>query len=428
MNTVLRILPAAVTLLCASHAFALPRFAARTGNECIQCHVNPSGGGVRNAYGRNVFERVWLPFSSTAQAEELSLDLSEADLAELEAGFAAEDESPFVSFTGDLTEWLALGADFRSAYFWIRPDRGLAPGSDPSITSTFFVMEAYMYLAATLHEHVQFVLQLGVYAGFEAWGLFRLLPEGAENNLMVKVGRFMPAFGVREAEHQLFTRQYVGLGNADRDTGIEVTGYLGPLTVQASLVNGTIGDLSLDTTGTERRRFEKAVLGRVGLRHDFGWVRGQVGGSFSFSQNNSGANPLFDGAIPGPLAGGTGQGLNEYRAGAFLSANLGRFTYLADLVYVRDSFYSDALPIFDGYASYQELSFVAAQGWDLITTFEYMDPNVQLTENTTMRAGFAVEFFPWPFTELRAMVRRMWSDSLPTGGEWDLVFFTHLFL
>ena len=153
-----------------------------------------------------------------------------------------------------------------------------------------------------------------------------------------------------------------------------------------------------------------------------------MGGSFYFSQNNDAPNPLFTGAIPGPLLSGTGLGLNEYRAGAFLSANLGRFTYVGDLVYVQDSFYGDDIPIFEGYASYQELSFVAMQGLDVITTFEFMEPNLQLTENTTMRAGFAVEFFPWPFTELRAMVRRMWSDTNPTGGEWDMVFFAHLFL
>jgi hypothetical protein len=428
VNIALRIAPMALVLLCTAHAFALPRFAARTGNECIQCHVNPSGGGVRNSYGRNVFERVFLPLQPVVPADELSLDLTEEDLRALEASLSAEEEQPKVSFTGDVTDWLALGADFRAAYFWIRPDKGLTPGSDPDITSTFFVMEAYMYMAATLHEHVQFALQIGVYSGFEAWGLFRLKEEGSDYNLLFKAGHFMPAFGIRDAEHQLFTREFIGLGNADRDTGVELTGYAGPLTVQLSLLNGTYTGLTLDTTGTERRTFEKAIVGRAGLRGDFGWLRGQVGGSFYFSENNDQPNPLFTGAIPTEYGSDLGQGVNELRAGAFLMANAGRFTYLADLVYVRDNFYGESVPTFSGYASYQELSFLPLQGLDVVTMLEFMDPNVSLANNTSVRAGLAVEFFPWPFTEFRAMVRRMWSDASPTGGTWDAVLFAHLFL
>ena len=32
-------------------AQALPRFAAETGAKCQSCHINPSGGGMRNAFG-----------------------------------------------------------------------------------------------------------------------------------------------------------------------------------------------------------------------------------------------------------------------------------------------------------------------------------------------------------------------------------------
>src|SRR5690348_1317251 len=50
-----------------SVAAALPRFAARNSQECIQCHINPTGGGMRNEYGRNVFQNAVLPASSVTE-------------------------------------------------------------------------------------------------------------------------------------------------------------------------------------------------------------------------------------------------------------------------------------------------------------------------------------------------------------------------
>ena len=201
----------------------------------------------------------------------------------------------------------------------------------------------------------------------------------------------------------------------------------GRLKIKVKL-NGTLGESAFDTHGTERRRFEKAVVTRVSARTDLGWARGQIGSSFYFSQNNNQANPLFGRSIPSADAGLVGIGVDEVRAGGFATANLGRFTYLADLAWVRDTFYSDRLTPRRGYASYQELSFLPVQGLDLVATFEFADPDMDVLDNRAMRAGFAAELFPWPFTELRAMVRRSWDQASPTGGAWDVVVFSHLFL
>ena len=65
-------------------------------------------------------------------------------------------------------------------------------------------MQADLYHAMTLNEHVTAVLDVGVYSGFEAWALYKLRKQPADYDLMVKVGRFLPAFGIREVEHQLF--------------------------------------------------------------------------------------------------------------------------------------------------------------------------------------------------------------------------------
>lgn len=415
----------AAVVMAWSPAEAIPRFAARNGNECIQCHISPSGGGVRNAYGRNVFERTWLPRSAKPKADDFVLKpKGEGD----GAGDADDADDDPVVFDPEINQWMVLGGDLRAAYLFIRPDQGRTPGADPEITSSFFLMQADLYHAMTLNEHVTTVLDVGAYSGFEAWALFHWKREPSAYDLMLKVGHFMPAFGIREVEHQLYTREGIGLGATDRDTGLEATAYAGPLTASLSLVNGTLGDTGFDTHGSERAAFEKAVASRISVRGDVGWARGQIGTSLYWNSDTNQASPLFGASIDPADAAEVGRGVDELRAGGFVTANLGRFTYLADLVWVRDSFTSDRVATRRGYTSYQELSFLPTQGVDLVGTFEFADPDLDLLEDTSKRAGLVVEYFPWAFTELRAMVRRSWSDTSPTGGSWDVVVFSHLFM
>jgi hypothetical protein len=137
-------------------AEALPRFAARNGNECIQCHINPSGGGMRNAYGRNVYARLWLPQATPLNPEDFVAGQP-----------APEDESDPLVFNTDLTDWMALGGDIRAAHLYVRPDHGRTPGTDPDITSSFFLMQADLYHAMTLNEHVTTVFDVASTLGLK---------------------------------------------------------------------------------------------------------------------------------------------------------------------------------------------------------------------------------------------------------------------
>ena len=35
--------------------FGLPRYSIESATSCMNCHVNPTGGGMRNDYGSNVY-------------------------------------------------------------------------------------------------------------------------------------------------------------------------------------------------------------------------------------------------------------------------------------------------------------------------------------------------------------------------------------
>jgi len=410
-------------------ARANPRFAARYGTECIQCHVSPGGGGPRNAYGRNVFERAWLPMFPRTHDASRPLDATDADLEALATDSPSDPDASLVDFAGDLTDWLAIGSDFRLAYLWIRPDRGVTPDDPPSITSSLFLMEAYLYLDARIHENVRFSLTLGPYAGFEAWALVQVdARDEAPLNLYVKAGHFYPTFGVREVEHQLFTREGIGLGNADRDTGVELTGYAGPVTLNLGVFNGTLGGAAFDTFGADRRTFEKAIVARLSVRARLSWLRLQVGASFALNENVDLPNPLFAAVLRNADPAEVARGLNELKTGGFVTANIGPFTYIADLVLVRNHFNSPAVPFSMGYASYQELSWLVTRGLEVVATVEFEDTNVELAGQTALRTGLVVEWFPWSVLELRAMVRRMDNDVSATGGTWDFVLQAHAFL
>ena len=42
-------------ILFISSLFALPRFSVEESSSCMNCHINPTGGGMRNDHGTNVY-------------------------------------------------------------------------------------------------------------------------------------------------------------------------------------------------------------------------------------------------------------------------------------------------------------------------------------------------------------------------------------
>jgi hypothetical protein len=383
-------------------AHALPRFAARTGMDCRQCHVSASGGGVRTRYGSAVFQQLLLPASlgDALGAGELGLP------------------SP------QLTDWLTVGTDVRTAYLYSAPQRGRTPDEAPATQSSFFLMQADLYTAAALGPHVRVVLDVGVYSGFEAWAQLRARAEPSDVDVWLKVGRFLPAFGVRDANHDLYTRKSVGFDAADRDTGVELTGFLGPLTLAVALVNGTVGDTLFDGYGAAERSFEKALVGRASLRLSGEHLHVTLGGSVYLNDNAESATPLFVPALDPAVD--TSNGVDGLRLGGHLMLGLGRLSYVGEVVYVRDDFVEAPVTHAEGYAMAHELGVRLWQGVELLGSVELLDPDLSATGDVTLRGGGAVELYFGPYFEVRTMVRYALSDLAPTGDVTDVVVQAHV--
>lgn len=389
-------------------AHAVPRFAARTGMPCVACHVNPSGGGMRNAFGRNVYERHMLPWPDAAEEP-------------------ASDSGGGMRNAADAASWFELGGDLRAAYFF-------AHSPEPKVENlnSFFLMQADLYASARAGEHLTFYLDRGVYGSFEAFALLEWPAHGA---LMLprwylKLGRFLPAYGLKDPNHTLTVREGIGFSQVAKDTGLEAGLLYGPATLQLALTNGTANDEQLDSSGTSRRNFEKAVIARAELRGRWGGARLFTGGSLFWNDNVRQTNPLAPPDLVKPADQPlVGVGLRELRTGVFGGAFLGRLGLLGEIDYVRDNFFAPGLPAWHGYASFAELSFLPWRGLDLLATYEFKDPDLDVRDDATRRVGGVIELYPIEYLEVRLQYRYTLSAlGLPSDGAHELVAYVHAFL
>lgn len=210
-----RILPAAAVLLAlapgAAHAESY--LAARMGMKCMQCHANPTGGGLRNAYG-NAYAQTVLPSRRLG------------------------GEDPW---KGQIGKFLAIGGNLRANYDAVRVS---AQPND----SEFEVEEGRVFADVALIPD-----RLSIYVdelvaprnadNREAFARFWL----GKGTLYVKAGRMYLPFGWRLEDDTAFVRQVSGIGMATSDNGAEIGLELGPWSAQLAVSNGTAGGPEEDT-------------------------------------------------------------------------------------------------------------------------------------------------------------------------------------
>jgi hypothetical protein len=178
------ILTVAIVLGAAAPAFAYPQFQVSKDQTCTSCHITPEGGDLLNENGLAYAE----------QMSQLGTDAS------------------FVNGLFKLPSWLMLGGDFRGVTGYSRaPEQYLET----------FPMQADLYGSAKFlgHFHVNVTVgyrppEYGNTAATSIWSRehFVMWQQHADDNfgLFARVGRFMPIFGLRFAEHPEYVRQYGG--------------------------------------------------------------------------------------------------------------------------------------------------------------------------------------------------------------------------
>ncbi len=111
-----RIWTALLCLVGSATVLAEPYFAVQQGVKCVTCHVNPTGGGLRNAFGTT-----WARTSLPAR----TIDLQPAD-----------------DWTGRLGRYVALGSNLRASASYVDVEH-------QESQSAFDLDEARIYLRLT---------------------------------------------------------------------------------------------------------------------------------------------------------------------------------------------------------------------------------------------------------------------------------------
>jgi len=353
----------AMLILCSSASWGIPKFASRLNLSCKSCHVNPTGGGLRNAFGTSYGQ------------EELPIPTWQED-------FTLEE------FSTQLSDIISVGANFRTLYFYQQT-------SPTTSRNSFFQMQSDLYLSARLAKKTTFYLNRGNGTRFEAFGMAGILPLDG----YVKAGWFVPNFGIRADDHNIFTRDKTMFAfGGGHDAGLEVGFSPGMFDFTVGIMNGATGDRDDNAM--------KSLLARGEARFSFSGINLRGGGSY---YNN--ANP---------------SGVRTYLGVHGIASLGGNLTILGEFIQRRD--FSNATRI-KTYSNifYVEANYLLMQGVDAKVGFEFFDPDTKYTTGTESRFVVGLEFYPISGVELRPLY--VLRKEQPTDVSNDqFIVMMHLYL
>ncbi len=184
------ILSVLITLLFSQQAFAYPEM-ARTGYvNCNSCHISLNGGGILNDYGRKLSKEeiaVWKNPDEKSTEEQFL--------------YGVMGETP-------IQKWLKLGGDVRSVYYYVNSPR--------SISGQTLLMQAD-FQAAAVKDKWTIVAAAGVSQDapgkeVEFQSRNHYLMYEINDEVHLRGGKFIPAYGITTPDHITLTRDPLELG------------------------------------------------------------------------------------------------------------------------------------------------------------------------------------------------------------------------
>jgi hypothetical protein len=351
-----------------------PYLAVREGVPCSQCHTNITGGGKRNSFGL-LYTQTTLPHTIVSSSTLSALQHIFGDTADTAPAAPPSDYGTFIGAA--IGNFLSWGGDLRVE------NRTVFEESTVEAQNEFNVSAVNLYGAVHLLQDVlTFYIDERVGPGAassrEVFGLIRL-PR--LHNLYLKGGKILLPFGLRLQDDTAFIRDRTGINYATADIGFEVGIEPGPVTFSLALSNGTAG-------GAEDNLLKQVTLqSAVVFRH---W---RFGGSFAYNDGVSTRRMMY-----GPFAG----------------LSFGRFTVLGELDFIEDKDKTTGSETTQ-LAIYSAVHCLIVRGINLLLSYEYLDPDLDIPEDARTRLVTGLEAFVTQFFQLRLFYRL--NDSIPQRPE-----------
>jgi hypothetical protein len=354
-------------------SYSYPKFAAYTGENCVSCHVNPTGGGIRNKYGIN-YSKENLVLKSLKKLNKTT------------------------EFNTQLTKGIQIGADMRTIFINQQTGEG-----QPNFNS-FFQMQGDLYINATINKYLTLVIAPGLYipntfgssplpTKYEIYGMVNNLPHG----LYFKFGRFIQNYGLKIPEHRAYQRDYNGFYTpyaADAGFEVGISPWLFNLT--AGVSNGSTknidGQLNNSFDFDNQKQFTSSL--------DFRW-------SSKNSNYNFGVGGSF---LSNPYKYDLTNNINAVRqaTGGFFSIGLfDRVAILGEYDYNKTTYNDSAGTISDFNTIFGEVNVKIIKGLEAKFQYESYDPQLDIKNGSLERRrySFGIEFFPMTGLEIESIYR-----------------------
>ena len=341
---------------------ALPRFSLRGGTgDCIDCHVNPTGGNMRNrsgwSFGKNSLAMI-----------------------------SPRDDFEMSNRIGDNIQF---GFDFRG--------QGLLQLGEERKRIDFQRMTGTIYTNVDISEDISvfarydFVQQI-----WEGYAIAHILP----NNSYIKGGTFQPNYGIRVDDHTAYTRggDLGLLFTVQSKTGLI---YDPRYTESGAEVGIYISDFGLLTASVGNPRSSPFIPGTdptyTADLKIAPWVSDDIGLFFggSFAAFRGALPPFFTQYPPVKMFGG------------YAGIGIGNFTLMGEYDIANDLLFIDS----SSTAIMVEAAYQIVKGLEAVVRYDMFDPNSDVDKDQLSRLIIGFEFFPYSFVEIRPQFRIQMEEA-----------------
>ncbi|MCX7797233.1 MAG: hypothetical protein N2249_01240 [Melioribacter sp.] len=329
--------------------YSLPRFSLKQGDRCIDCHVNPTGGMMRNEdgffYGKNVISMI-----------------------------SPRDKD--FPLSNKISESVFIGLDYRTQFLY----------SKEKNRADFHDMSGAIYLNTNLSDKISTVAKYDfVQSIWEAYAVAKILP----NDSYLKVGSFVPDFGIKIDDHTAYTRggDYGLLFSVNTVQGL----IFNPFYIHTGVELGVyINDFIFITTSIGKNKFDNLLTTDPAFTF-----------KFEFTPSLGNFNILTGISFESIKTRNTGALLNTYIYGGFFGFANKYFSLIGEYDFAKNYLSKDYLSS----AYMVEASYQLMLGLEAVIRYDNFDPNLTANKDEHSHLIIGFEFFPFSFVELRPQYR-----------------------